>query len=80
MRLDDDQPIPGWSSFTNSTPAFSSARMTWERVPVRAPISPSKDSMRRIVLMATFDFLAKSVWLQPTNARVAFNCLHVIER
>ena len=60
-------------------PTFSSARWTSESVEVRAQTSPSNDSMRRTVLMATPAFLAKLVCSHPTSARAAFNCLPVIK-
>jgi hypothetical protein len=71
---------PGRSSLRNSMPAFSRARFTSESVPVRAPISPSNDSMRRIVLMATPDFFARVVCSQPASALAAFSCRPVIKR
>lgn len=50
-----------------------------ERVEVRAPISPSNDSIRRTVLMATPDFLASSVCSHPASALAAFSCRPVIK-
>jgi hypothetical protein len=44
---------PSPSGAAHRSPAFSSVRCTSESVPVRAPISPSNDSMRRIVPRAT---------------------------
>ena len=52
----------------NSTPVFSSAFLTSESVDVREPISPSKLSIRRMVLMATPDLAASCVCSEPTSA------------
>ena len=59
-------------------PDFSRAACTCDRVVVREPISPSKDSMRRMVPMATRERLASSSCSQPMRTRAARNCLPVI--
>jgi len=70
---------PGLPSFRNSMPAFSSVRVIRERVEVRAPISPLNDSMRRIVLMATWDFAQSCVCSHPRSARAALSWRPVIK-
>jgi hypothetical protein len=70
---------PGLSSLRNSMPAFSSVACTCESVEVREPISLAKDSMRRMVPMATRERFASVVCSQPINARAARNCLPVIK-
>lgn len=70
---------PGASSSKNWMPAFSRVDCTCDSVEVREPISPAKDSMRRIVPMATRDRLASSSCSQPMSARAARNCLPVIK-
>jgi hypothetical protein len=61
-------------------PAFSRAAWTSESVEVREPIRPEKDSMRRIVPMATRDLFANSTCSQPSNARAARSCRPVIKK
>ena len=71
---------PGRSSFRNSTPAFSNARITRESVAVREPISPLKLSIRLTVPIATRERLASSICSIPSSARAARNCLPVINK
>jgi hypothetical protein len=70
---------PGRSSFKNSIPAFSRVFVMRERVEVRAPISPSNDSIRLMVLMATPDFRQSFVCSHPRRARAAFSWRPVIK-
>jgi hypothetical protein len=51
----------------------------FKRVEVREPISPLKDSIRRMVPMATRERFASSNCSQPTRTRAARNCLPVIK-
>lgn len=71
---------PGWSPPRNSTPARSRVAITFDSVEVREPISPSKDSMRRIVPLATRACLASSICSMPTRPRAALSCLPVINQ
>jgi hypothetical protein len=69
---------PGLSSLRKMIPAFSRVSWTSARVEVRDPTGPVKDSMRRIVPMATLDRAANSTCSHPIKARAAFSCLPVI--
>jgi hypothetical protein len=71
---------PGLSSLRNWMPAFSIACWTCDSVEVREPICPLKDSIRRIVPMATRERFASSICSQPSNTRAARNCLPVITK
>jgi hypothetical protein len=69
---------PGLPLLRKTIPAFSSVSCTCARVEVRDPMGPVKDSMRRIVPMATRDRAANSTCSHPIKARAAFSCLPVI--
>ena len=69
---------PGLPSFRNRIPAFSKVSCTCDRVEVREPMGPLKDSMRRMVPMATPERDASSICSHPMRARAARSCLPVI--